>query len=530
MSNPRLAWWACSLLTVACGGAGVPTVGAIPRSKADPSAPRCDLEQLDTLAQTLRSDAPRARRDRVAQGLRDACSTPASFDDFFASTGAPPWARAELGDESLESVRSICPSWNDVVAATKAVRPEEASLLVYERCDLAEQGLVEPQEWSHGQPSSLVPFVAATWLRAQGASSQTSKTIARAMVLGDRRTWALPEQSIATVEDPLPPVPNGPVVHITSDAVFANGERLVELTQGVLPSDFHEPEPFDGPLAKLARIDERATVVVVADATAKAHVLTAVATRLDTAGFEQIALVAEHHPLEFGAEILRVVAIAENMHAGISVAGYAFSHGERPSSLAPTFPEGAPPDFMGLAALIDGRIAAGDAPRVSFSYQSHDTTDIETFLRALSTLRATVCARDEQACADLQVSLVSTRSVAPRDPKGETTPLVRQGALQVSRGLDADIVRRIVRAHINEIRHCYNNVLKEDPSYEDVVTATFTIEASGEVDTSSATSREAHEGLAACVAKATRRWRFPRPFKGGTVEVILPFSLSPGSE
>ena len=36
------------------------------------------------------------------------------------------------------------------------------------------------------------------------------------------------------------------------------------------------------------------------------------------------------------------------------------------------------------------------------------------------------------------------------------------------------------------------------------------------------------EALGQCIAKAAKKWTFPKPVGGGTVKVTYPFNLSPG--
>ncbi|MEM6991092.1 MAG: AgmX/PglI C-terminal domain-containing protein [Myxococcota bacterium] len=113
--------------------------------------------------------------------------------------------------------------------------------------------------------------------------------------------------------------------------------------------------------------------------------------------------------------------------------------------------------------------------------------------------------------------------------RGKRVPRVRQAKAKVEGKLDKDIVRRIVRAHINEVRHCYNQGLVRDPKLEGRVTIDFTIGATGKVTASSVDkSTVGDENVDKCIAKAVKRWKFPKPSDGNDVEVAYPFVLSPG--
>lgn len=108
-------------------------------------------------------------------------------------------------------------------------------------------------------------------------------------------------------------------------------------------------------------------------------------------------------------------------------------------------------------------------------------------------------------------------------------PSVRQAAAEVTGSLDKDIIRRIVRAHINEVRHCYNQGLVKDPALKGRVAIDFTIGATGSVTASDVGETSVtDENVGNCIAKAVKRWKFPKPDGGGSVNVKYPFVLEPG--
>ena len=112
--------------------------------------------------------------------------------------------------------------------------------------------------------------------------------------------------------------------------------------------------------------------------------------------------------------------------------------------------------------------------------------------------------------------------------RGTRVPSVRQAKATVQGSLDKDIIRRIVRAHINEIRHCYNQVLARDPNAMGRVAIQFTIAPHGKVPSAvvaESTMRDPQIGQ--CMAQAVRRWTFPKP-KDGIVIVTYPFVFEPG--
>ena len=113
--------------------------------------------------------------------------------------------------------------------------------------------------------------------------------------------------------------------------------------------------------------------------------------------------------------------------------------------------------------------------------------------------------------------------------RGKRVPRVRQAKAKVVGALDKDIIRRIVRAHINEVRSCYNAELTKEPTLEGRVAINFVITPTGKVGSSVVEDDTmGNAKVAKCIAKAVKRWKFPKPRGGGNVVVTYPFIMSPG--
>lgn len=109
---------------------------------------------------------------------------------------------------------------------------------------------------------------------------------------------------------------------------------------------------------------------------------------------------------------------------------------------------------------------------------------------------------------------------------GKRTPTVRHAEATVG-PLDKDVVRRIVRAHINEVRHCYNQGLAKNPDLAGRVAVQFTIATTGRVSEAEiASSTLDDEDVGSCIVEAVKRWKFPKP--DDDVAVTYPFVLDPG--
>ncbi len=89
-----------------------------------------------------------------------------------------------------------------------------------------------------------------------------------------------------------------------------------------------------------------------------------------------------------------------------------------------------------------------------------------------------------------------------------------------------EIIRRIVRRHINEWRYCYQKELCASPALQGRLVVRFTIGPAGRVLTSRVTSSTlGHHRVERCVARSVRRWLFPKPRGGGIVVVHYPLVL-----
>lgn len=114
------------------------------------------------------------------------------------------------------------------------------------------------------------------------------------------------------------------------------------------------------------------------------------------------------------------------------------------------------------------------------------------------------------------------------DKRKKRVPRPRIGKPTIRGALDKSIIRRIVRSHINQVRHCYNQGLVKDPNLRGRVSVQFTIGPTGKVPASVVGSTTLSDrSTANCVAKAVKRWKFPRPPGGGNVIVTYPFVLDP---
>ena len=107
-------------------------------------------------------------------------------------------------------------------------------------------------------------------------------------------------------------------------------------------------------------------------------------------------------------------------------------------------------------------------------------------------------------------------------------PEVIPGVANVRGQLDKEIIRRIIRRHINEVKYCYEQELTKQPGLGGRIMVQFTIAASGQVIASVLQNSTLGNGrVENCTVQAVRRWEFPAPLGGGLVIVSYPFVLTP---
>jgi hypothetical protein len=95
--------------------------------------------------------------------------------------------------------------------------------------------------------------------------------------------------------------------------------------------------------------------------------------------------------------------------------------------------------------------------------------------------------------------------------------------VNVSGGLDPELVRRVIKSHRDQIRYCYELELARNASLAGKLAVKFTIGAEGEVVSSQvADTTLSSADLNRCVTGRVQSWVFPKP-KGGVVNVRYPF-------
>lgn len=104
--------------------------------------------------------------------------------------------------------------------------------------------------------------------------------------------------------------------------------------------------------------------------------------------------------------------------------------------------------------------------------------------------------------------------------RADRVPAPRQGTL------DKEVIRRVIREHINDVRRCYEAGLAKKPGLEGRVIVRFTVAASGSVSGAKMQESTMNDPpTEECITAAVKTWKFPRPEGDGPVVVSYPFVL-----
>ncbi|MCX6126056.1 MAG: AgmX/PglI C-terminal domain-containing protein [Proteobacteria bacterium] len=111
---------------------------------------------------------------------------------------------------------------------------------------------------------------------------------------------------------------------------------------------------------------------------------------------------------------------------------------------------------------------------------------------------------------------------------GRANVTIPAGDPGVSGGLTAQEIMAVIRAHLNEIRHCYEQLLQRSPSASGKIAVEFVVALSGNVASVRVNEATLNDvGMRGCVTGRIQRWDFPKPRGGQPVTVNYPFVFNP---
>ena len=115
--------------------------------------------------------------------------------------------------------------------------------------------------------------------------------------------------------------------------------------------------------------------------------------------------------------------------------------------------------------------------------------------------------------------LVVVEHVTPAPPVA-TGPVPKRGSI------DKELIRRVIRGHLNDVKLCYEQAMLRVPDLAGRIMVQFVITPTGDVNQADAQdSTMADQLVEDCITAAVKRWQFPKPDGGGIVIVSYPFVL-----
>lgn len=101
---------------------------------------------------------------------------------------------------------------------------------------------------------------------------------------------------------------------------------------------------------------------------------------------------------------------------------------------------------------------------------------------------------------------------------------ISQGKPLIVGSLDKEIIRRVVREHMAQIKYCYERELTRSPGLYGKIIMKWVINGNGSVSRATvASTTMKNKQVEGCIASKIRTWRFPKPKGGGIVIVNYPF-------
>lgn len=171
--------------------------------------------------------------------------------------------------------------------------------------------------------------------------------------------------------------------------------------------------------------------------------------------------------------------------------------------------------------VVDAAIEpAGDAAAIAV-----DTTAVDPPVVDASAVDAR--ADNKPGTTDAGVP-ASSKQPGPKQPAGRNTPAPGSdaaGSAEIKRGLEPEVVRKVVMANVTAIRNCYTRELAKRPDLDGKIGVTFVIGSTGDVikTLSAVGDRVVGDCINALIARA----KFPPPPGGGTVTINYPFVFTP---
>lgn len=552
---------------------------------SDDATKRCYVPGLNNADGALASAPSTAVALAAGVGVYEACklALPPTYTRFFESIKKGEADKDVLGqaDEQRQALEEkVCPGAFEAFKKIGESPMAQRRRLLWDLCKLGEAGLVEsPAQLS--PHATLMPYAMHAMMRDHGLEPEPAARLGRALVHLERealRPFAvaagqqLPKSTRADpVAGALPQVE----LNLQGTTVWGRGWAYPEAAPaggdvaGAAPRTRIVPDPTlantlealpKGYAGERAGDDpaQAAAVLFIADARLPAWRLASAVSTAKAAGFESAWLAVEtpdgHGMLPLAAPPDPEAEDGRSVELTLRAEGMQLTARDPQSGDGaldePTFDRSYPPtdsalELSDLSRWPTAPVSA-DLDALDQQLQSLERGQVtvapeltvEALALGLELMRGPQCkSRSDTKCRFANTRLaLSERGAAPAGGMASTSvpgeapakiPAgggeVVAGATVVMGSMSKDIIRRVVRTHMPEIRSCYETRLQLNPKLAGKVTLSFVIGTQGTVQSVKVQSSTLpDEVVGQCLTKAVKRWKFPRP-DGGIVKVNYPF-------
>jgi biopolymer transport protein ExbD len=536
------------------------------KSDAENQPPACDIEQLRATTTAIAKLPPTERGRAAWDGLQTACgdSLPKPFVAHYDAKG--PRSNERLRnpakhDAELEPlIRMACSDWDTLRAVLDDTGPDQRGQASFLACEAKRFDIAEAE--ATGFASLEVTWALHQWLLDHGIDGELAKPITTAMLAYERELGS-PLQALSGLELPKAvgwPLQEGVAVYISPQELRVGGESIAKL-DGVGPAAVDAlrnsglAAALKRELAKFIPANPDTPppeVLVVADGRVSFAVMLELLAMLEGHELVQLAVSSPEHGTTLlslktppGAEAEYVPAMTVEITAeGQRTARSAAE--EEPVAITADDSDA----FLRFALTVERQFPSADTVVIS----ANPELPLQQVVEVLASVRGPDCetprlcvlphgllsrtpAHEHHAAGDPWGNLagedpnqaygVGGLYVNENGASKSTASKIVQGEAKITGKLNGEVIRRITRAHLNEVRKCHEQGLSKNPALAGTVTINFVIASSGKVSVAVVQETTLDDAaVSTCIAKAVKRWTFPKPEDGGNVSVEYPFELT----
>jgi TonB family protein len=533
------------------------------KSDATESA-TCDAEQLGATTTKI-AQLPPSERGRAAwDGLKAACGSamPQAFVAHYDANdpGKPERLQnpAQENSELEPLIRKACPDWDTLRAVLNDAPPDQRGLASFGACAAERYEVVQVHQ-AEAFGSTEVTWALHQWLLDHGVQRELATGITHGM-LAYERELSSPLRELAGLTLPVAigsPLHAGVAVYVSLQEIRMNGESVVKLDgkgnaavdalrNSPLAAAFTAAKPADVLVAADAQVPF-ATMLDLLDVAREAGrnsyelavttpdqgltlftIKTPLRAKLGYYPAMSVELTSDGQTSARSAAALEPVAIArDDRDAFLQVAKTVKKYYHPADTvMISASPEVPLQQVVDVIAAVRGGSCEYSGCVLPFATLSR-TPAHEYDLAGLDKFGNLIVSDPDALEARTLEELAKERAQGTTEAAVSSKVELGKAKAKIAGKLDGEIIFRILRAHLAEVRTCHEKGLKTKPSLAGRVDIHFVIDGKGKVASAEVEDNTLGDSVVAnCIVKAVKRWTFPKPPGGEDVSVTYPFELS----